>query len=90
MLSKEDMYGSLIAKEITPLSNDKLKPLTGSIYSILYRLTDEECVESYEKAIGCRSSVVYYHITDKSREKARALIKEFCECVSVIKKFMSV
>lgn len=90
MLSKEDMYGSQMAKEITSISNRKLKPLMGSMYPILYKLTDEECVEFYEKTVGRRSSVVYYHITDKGRDKTKALIKEFREHVSVIKKFMSI
>ena len=90
LLSKEDMYGSQMAKEITSISNGKLKPLMGSMYPILYKLTDEECVEFYEKPVGRRSSVVYYHITDKGRENAKALIKEFREHVSVIKKFMSI
>lgn len=89
MLSKEDLYGSQMAKQISSLSNGRMTPLMGSMYPILYRLTDEKCVEFYEKSVGRRSSVVYYHITEKGREKAKALIEDFRDQVSVVEMFMN-
>ncbi|MCM1307828.1 MAG: PadR family transcriptional regulator [Butyrivibrio sp.] len=89
LLSKEDMYGSQIAKEVKTLSNGKLTILMGSMYPILYRLADEQCVEFYEKAVGRRLTVVYYHITEKGRERMADLLKEFREDVKIVESIMS-
>lgn len=90
LLSKEDMYGSQMSKEIKSISEGKLSILMGSMYPILYRLTDNECVEFYEKAIGRRLTVVYYHITDKGRSRLDELMNEFREQVSIVGKFIDI
>lgn len=90
LLSKEDMYGSQMSKEIKSISEGKLSILMGSMYPILYRLTDNECVEFYEKAIGRRLTVVYYHITDKGRSRLDELTNEFREQVSIVGKFIDI
>lgn len=88
LLTKEDMYGSQIAKEIKSLSNGKFTILMGSMYPILYKLADEQCVEFYEKAVGRRLTVVYYHITDKGRERMMELLNEFRADIAVVESVM--
>lgn len=90
LLSKEDMYGSQMLKEIKSISEGKLSILMGSMYPILYRLSDNGCVEFYEKAIGRRLTVVYYHITDKGRDRLNDLMNEFREQVSIVGKFIDI
>lgn len=89
LLSKKDMYGSQMAKEIKSISNGKLSILMGSMYPILYKLTDEQCVEFYEKTIGRRLTVVYYHITKKGRKKLNDSLQEFRNDISLIENIMS-
>ncbi|MBD5156869.1 MAG: PadR family transcriptional regulator [Butyrivibrio sp.] len=89
LLSKEDMYGSQIAKEIKRLSDGKVTVLMGSMYPILYKLADEQCVEFYEKAVGRRLTVVYYHITEKGRARMMELLEEFRADISVVESIMS-
>lgn len=90
LLSKEDMYGSQMSKEIKSISEGKLSILMGSMYPILYGLSDNGCVEFYEKAIGRRLTVVYYHITDKGRDRLNDLMNEFREQVSIVGKFIDI
>ncbi|MCM1308083.1 MAG: PadR family transcriptional regulator [Butyrivibrio sp.] len=89
LLSKKDMYGSQIAKEIKSRSGGKVAPLMGSIYPVLYKLTDNGYVKSYEKSVGRRLSVVYYRITKKGRTEADVLINRFHEEISLVENFMN-
>ncbi len=42
--------------------------LEGSLYPILYRLTEMGCISDYEKLVGKRRTRRYYHIEPKGKE----------------------
>lgn len=84
LLSKEDKYGYQMAQEMKSLSEGKLTLLEGSMYPILYRLTDSGDIEAYEKQVGRRLTRVYYHLTDKGLERMQALLRSFREHISVV------
>ncbi|MCM1307136.1 MAG: PadR family transcriptional regulator [Butyrivibrio sp.] len=90
LLSRQDMYGSQMYKEIKTLSDGKLSVTTGAMYLILYKMSDNNYVEYYEKTSGRRRVMVYYRITDAGREKLKALIKKFREQVGAVEKLLSI
>lgn len=89
LLSDEDKYGYQMAQELKKLTDHKLTLLEGSMYPILYRLTDNEDITAYEKQVGRRLTRVYYHLTDKGREHMKDLIASFREHVDVVEHVIS-
>ena len=85
LLSESDMYGSQIARELKKRSNQQFVILEGTMYPILYRLSDSECVSLYEKKVGVRKTSIYYHIEHKGLERLEEMKKEFYHSVKVAK-----
>lgn len=84
LLSNEDKYGYQMAQEMKALSEGKLTLLEGSMYPILYRLTDSGDIEAYEKQVGRRLTRVYYHLTDKGHDKMAELLRSFRDHVAIV------
>lgn len=89
LLSKEDKYGYQMAQELKKLTNNELTLLEGSMYPILYRLTDSEDITAYEKQVGRRLTRVYYHLTEKGQERMRDLIHSFRDHIAVVEQVIS-
>ena len=85
LLSESDMYGSQIARELKKRSNQQFVILEGTMYPILYRLSDSECVSFYEKKVGVRKTSIYDHIEHKGLERLEEMKKEFYHSVKVAK-----
>ncbi len=62
LLSEEDMYGYQLSQELKKRSDGKYTILEGSMYPILYRLSDQNYISFYEKKAGKRQTRVYYHL----------------------------
>ncbi len=62
LLSEEDMYGYQMSQELKKRSSGSYTILEGSMYPILYRLTDQNYISFFEKKTGKRQSRIYYHI----------------------------
>ena len=52
LLSEEDMYGYQMSSELKKRSNGSYTILEGSMYPILYRLTDQKYISFFEKKKG--------------------------------------
>lgn len=76
LLQKEDLYAYNIMKKIRALSGDILAVQGGSLYPILYKLTEKGYITDRVEIIGKRQrmSRVYYHLTDQGKEYLQALI----------------
>lgn len=67
-LSESDMYGYQLSQKLKKRSNLKYTILEGSMYPILYRLTEQGYITFYETKVGIRQTRVYYHIEESGRQ----------------------
>lgn len=77
LLSKEDLYGYQITQSFAEKSGGVYTMLEGSLYPILYRLTETGCISDYVKQVGQRRTRRYYHLEDKGREYYQQILDEY-------------
>ncbi|MDD6062486.1 MAG: PadR family transcriptional regulator [Oscillospiraceae bacterium] len=76
VLSKEDMYGYQITQKIKEYSDGLFTVLEGSLYPILYRLSNEGYVTENAVAIKRRMRV-YYHLEESGKEYFKKCLEEY-------------
>jgi PadR family transcriptional regulator PadR len=84
LLSESDMYGYQLSQEIKKRSSGIYTILEGSMYPILYRLTDKHYISDYEKKVGRRQLRVYYHLEDAGKDYLLTLMHDYEEYLGVI------
>lgn len=84
LLDEGDMYGYQLAQELKRRSSGQYTILEGSMYPILYRITESGYVSFYEKKVGVRQTRVYYHLEDSGRAYLKALLASYHEYMRVI------
>lgn len=84
LLAESDMYGYQLTQEVKKRSGGLYTILEGSMYPILYRLTDQAFISSYDKKVGKRQVRVYYHLEDSGREYLDELISDYHSFSDVI------
>mgnify|MGYP001094813997 CR=1 FL=1 len=77
LLSKEDLYGYQITHAFAEKSDGAYTMLEGSLYPILYRLTENGYVSDYVKQAGLRRTRRYYHLEDKGREYFKEILADY-------------
>ncbi len=88
LLKSNDMYGYQIIQEMNRLTNSFIVLQEGSLYPILYKLTDQGYVSSYKKTIGKRMSRVYYHVEPKGNALFQQLLSEYNKTVWVVQRLI--
>lgn len=71
--SQQDMYGYQLVQEIARQSQGKFLTKEGSLYPVLYKLSEEECITSYEIQSRVRMRRYYLTLMTKDREYLRIL-----------------
>ncbi|GFI25942.1 transcriptional regulator YqjI [Lachnospiraceae bacterium] len=87
LLSEEDMYGYQMSSELKKRSNGSYTILEGSMYPILYRLTDQKYISFFEKKVGKRQSRIYYHLEtpgEKYLEEMKHSYSDYINCISFL------
>lgn len=88
LLSHREMYGYQIISELSDRSKQRFVLKEGTLYPILYRLEDDELVESrWSEAKKKRIPRKYYTITETGRKtllEIENLWKEICDSVGMI------
>ncbi len=88
LLAEEEKYGYQLINELKEKSNDLFLLKEGTLYPILYRLEDENLVESrWSEPKGKEISRKYYQITDKGKQELGELCQlweDFQERVTAI------
>ena len=94
MLSRGDRYGY----ELTESLSEEMSIAPGTLYLILKRLKDDECVETYlvesaSKAVTRfkkRSGPArkYYHLTDKGNETLLQQKNDWQQFIRIVEKFI--
>lgn len=88
LLSKEDLYGYQIVKSFEEKSEGVYTMLEGSLYPVLYKLSDSGCISEYTQLAGKRRTRKYYHLEDAGRARYQELLKEYNEIIDSINKIM--
>ncbi len=88
LLSNREMYGYEIISELGDQSKQRFVLKEGTLYPILYRLEDDELVESrWSEAEKKRIPRKYYTITETGRKtllEIESLWREICDSVGMI------
>ena len=84
LLCEGDKYGYQMSQEIKKKTNNEFSILEGSMYTILYRLSQSGYVTYENRKVGERLTRVYYHITDAGREHLKEMIQAYKHYVSLI------
>ncbi len=62
LLTEQDMYGYQLCQELEERSKGLFILQEGSMYPVLYRLTEKGLVSTRKELVGKRRTRVYYHI----------------------------
>lgn len=87
LLNEGDMYGYQLSGELKRRSNGTYCILEGSMYPILYRLTDRGYISFYDKKVGKRQTRVYYHLEEPGRQYLSAqlaLYHDYTQAINFI------
>ena len=89
LLSEEDMYGYQMCQAMKQRSAGIYNILEGSMYPILYRLTEQKYVSFYEKKVGKRQVRIYYQLTEEGTKYLKQLIDSYQEFTDIIEFLLS-
>lgn len=88
LLQKEDLYGYQITHSFEEKSGGDYTMLEGSLYPILYRLTELGYITDYTKLVGKRRTRRYYHIEDSGREYYKVILNEYLTIINSIDRIL--
>lgn len=89
LLSESDMYGYQLAQELKKRSNNEYTIQEGSMYPILYRLSDQAFITSYEKKVGIRQTRIYYHLEKSGSDYYQELLDSYYSYSNLIQFLLS-
>lgn len=84
LLSESDMYGYQMTQELKKRSSALYTILEGSMYPILYRLSDQGLISFYEKKVTQRQFRVYYHLEKTGVEYLNQLLSDYYSFSDII------
>ena len=84
LLTESDMYGYQMSQEIKKRSSENYTILEGSMYPILYCLTEQKYISFYEEKVGKRQTRIYYHLEEAGKEYLNQLISLYYEYTEII------
>lgn len=77
LLHEHDMYGYQLCQQLAKRSCGLFTLLEGSMYSILYRMTEKGLVSTRKELVGKRRTRIYYHLEPEGLSYMQALKKEY-------------
>ena len=86
-LKDQDRYGYDLCLCINTHTSEYFEVKEGVMYPILHKLLEDKYITSYSELHNNRNRV-YYHLTDKGKERLEHLITEFELGVKVVKDFI--
>ena len=89
LLLEGDMYGYQLTQEFKKRSAGIYTILEGSMYPILYRLTEQNYIFSYERKVGKRQIRIYYHLNEEGKVYLEKLVSSYHEFSNVIEFLLS-
>ena len=88
LLQTEDLYGYQITHAFEEKSGGAYTMLEGSLYPILYKLTEAGYISDYVMPAGKKRTRRYYHMEEKGREYYRVILSEYLQIAESIDKIL--
>ena len=88
LLQKEDLYGYQITHAFEEKSGGVYTMLEGSLYPILYKLTEAGYISDYVVPAGKKRTRRYYHMEEKGRAYYREILNEYLTIAGGIDKIL--
>lgn len=79
---KGDSYVYEITKYIANYSNESLSISHNTIYTVMYKLEEENMISEYSKLVGKKRTRVYYHIEPLGQAYLDELMKNYKQMIS--------
>ncbi len=77
LLSESDLYGYQIVQAIAERSEGIIQVQIGTLYPVLYKLTEEGYITDTEVPAGKRRVRVYYHLEPSGQKLLDDLLSEY-------------
>ncbi|MDO4317725.1 MAG: PadR family transcriptional regulator [Lachnospiraceae bacterium] len=77
ILSKGDRYIYGLTKSIQDYSEGRINISLNTVYTVTYKLENENKISEYTKLVGKKRTRVYYHIEEAGRKYLQDLTDEF-------------
>ena len=88
VLESGDYYGYQLAQSLKELSQGQLHISEGTMYPILYKLTEQGLISDYTRLIKKRQTRVYYHLEETGKQHLEELIKDYYEMTDAIQRIL--
>lgn len=88
LLQEEDLYGYQITHALEEKSGGTYTMLEGSLYPILYRLTEAGYISDYVVPAGKKRTRRYYHLEDAGRAYYKEILGEYLQIAQSIDKIL--
>lgn len=86
VVAKDSQYGYLIQKQLSEVSQGKIKMPAGTMYPLLHRLEKEKLIRSrWDSSTGRKRK--WYDITAKGRKRLNAQAKQwqqYADCIALL------
>ncbi len=89
ILSRGDRYIYGLAKSIHDYSEGKINISLNTIYTVTYKLENENKISEYSRLVGRKRTRVYYHIEEAGLKYLEELTEEFQNVASGYNAIMS-
>ena len=86
--SKGDCYAYEISKYITSESNELLSISPNTIYTVMYKLENEQMISEYSVLVGKKRTRIYYHIESDGEAYLKELQHDYENMISVCLQFL--
>jgi PadR family transcriptional regulator PadR len=77
LLTDRDMYGYEMVREIGRRSRGRIITQEGSLYPVLYRLLQMNCITEYLQDTELKRKRTYFHLTPDGRVYLQSLTEEY-------------
>ena len=77
LLSESDLYGYQIVQAIAERSEGIIQVQIGTLYPVLYKLTEEGYISDTEVSVGKRRVRIYYHLEKSGKLLLDNLLSEY-------------
>lgn len=88
ILDRADSYVYEITKMVSSYSDGLLSISHNTIYTVTYKLEEENLISEYPKRVGKKRTRIYYHLEPKGKEYLEKLAEEYANITDGVQKLL--
>lgn len=89
ILEENDCYGYEIIQTLKERSKSQIIIAEGTLYNILYKLSNQEFISNRKEQIGKRQIRVYYHLEEAGKSHLERLMQDFYGMIDTIQSILT-